>query len=108
MGGVVVEHRVDHLAGRDLALDGVEKTDEFEVAVALHAAADHRAVEYTERREQRGRTVALIILCHGLAAPGLDRQPGLGAVESLDLAFLVEREHHCRRASACSCYLGLP
>jgi len=31
---------------------------------------------------------------HGLAAPGLDRQPGLGAVERLDLAFFIERQHH--------------
>ena len=34
VGGVVVEHRVDHLAGRDFALDGIEKADEFAVAVA--------------------------------------------------------------------------
>jgi hypothetical protein len=36
VGGVVVEHRVDQLAGRDLALDGIEETDEL--AVALYAA----------------------------------------------------------------------
>jgi len=45
VGGVVVKHGVDHLAGRDLALDGIEKADEFAVAVALHAAADDRPVE---------------------------------------------------------------
>jgi hypothetical protein len=28
---------LDRLAGRDLALDNIEKADEFEVAVALHA-----------------------------------------------------------------------
>src|SRR5438132_5817084 len=55
--GVVVEHRVDHLAGGDLALDGIEKADEFAVAVALHAAADHRAVEHAERGEQGGGAV---------------------------------------------------
>jgi len=54
MGGLVVEHRVDHLAGRDLAVDGIEKADEFEVAVALHAAADHRPVEHAEGGEQGG------------------------------------------------------
>jgi len=32
--GVVVKHRVDYLAGRDLALDPIEKADEFDVAVA--------------------------------------------------------------------------
>ena len=52
--GVVVEHRMDHLAGGDLALDGIEKASEFEMAVALHAAADRRAVEHAERGEQRG------------------------------------------------------
>src|SRR5205809_5277431 len=34
---------------------------------------------------------------HGLAAPGLDRQSRLGAVECLDLAFFVDRQHHRMR-----------
>jgi hypothetical protein len=51
MGGIVVEHRVDHLAGGDLALDRIEEADEFEMAVALHAAADYRAIEDAERGE---------------------------------------------------------
>ena len=32
-------------------------------------------------------------MCHGLAAPGLDRPSGLGAVESLDPALFVNRQH---------------
>jgi len=94
MGGGVVEHRVDRLVGRDRALDGIEEADEFAVAVALHAAANHRAVKHAECGEQRGGAMRLVIVCHGLAAAGLDRQPGLGAVESLDLAVCIEREHH--------------
>jgi hypothetical protein len=35
-----------------LALDGVEEADEFLVPVALHAVADHRAVQYVEGGEQ--------------------------------------------------------
>jgi hypothetical protein len=54
VGGIVVEHRVDRLLGRDLAFDGVEEADEFEVAVALHAAADHPSVQHAERGEQGG------------------------------------------------------
>jgi hypothetical protein len=61
VGGIVVEHRMDRLLGRDLAFDGVEEADEFEVAVALHAAADHCSVEHAERGEQGG------------GAPGLRR-----------------------------------
>ena len=94
VGGIVVEDDVDRLASRDLALDGIEKADEFEMAVALHAAPDHRAVEHAERGEQGSGAVALVIVCHGLAAPGLDRQSGLGAVEGLDLALFVDRQHH--------------
>ena len=87
VGGVVVEDDMDQLASRDLALDGIEKADEFEVAVALHAAADHGAVEHAERGEQGGGAVPLVIVRHGLAAPRLDRQSRLGAIERLDLAF---------------------
>jgi hypothetical protein len=83
VGGVVVEHRVDQLAGRDLALDGIEETDELAVAVALHTAADHRPVEHAERGEQGGGAMALVIVGQGLAAPWFDRQSGLGAVERL-------------------------
>src|SRR5436305_674180 len=36
VGGIVVEDDVDQLASPDLALDGIEETDEFAVAVALH------------------------------------------------------------------------
>ena len=54
VGGIVVEDNMDRPIGRDLALDSIEEADEFGVAVALHAAADHRAVEHTERGEQRG------------------------------------------------------
>jgi hypothetical protein len=66
-------------------------------AVALHTAADHRPVEHAERGEQGGGAMALVIVGQGMAAPWFDRQSGLGAVERLDLAFLVEREHHGMR-----------
>ena len=40
VGAIVVENGVDHLAGRDRALDGVKKADELLVGVPWHAAAD--------------------------------------------------------------------
>src|SRR4030095_12811929 len=93
-GGVVVEDDVDRLVSRNLAFDSIEKTDEFDVAVALHAAADDGAVKYAEGGKQGGGAVPLVVMRHGLAAPGLDRQPGRGAVERLDLAFFIDRQHH--------------
>ena len=60
------------------------------MAVALHAAADDRAVEHVEGGEQRGRAVALVVVGHGPGPPLLHRQARLGAVERLDLALLVD------------------
>src|SRR5215208_2554307 len=85
VGGVVVEDDVDDLAGRDLCLDGVEEANELLVPVALHAAADDGAVEDVECGEQRGPSVALVVMRHGAGAALLQGQAGLGAVERLDL-----------------------
>ena len=61
--------------------------------VALHATAEHRAVEDIERGEQGGDAVADIVVGHGAGLARLDRQTGLGPVQGLDLAFLIDREH---------------
>jgi hypothetical protein len=45
VGGVVVQDRVDRLAGGDFALDGVEEADELLMPMALHVAADDGSVE---------------------------------------------------------------
>ena len=86
VGGAVVQDRADLVSGWHRGLDGVEEADELLVPVALHTAADDRAVQYVPRREQRGGAVALVVR-HGAAAPFLQRQAGRGAVERLDLAF---------------------
>ena len=41
---VVVEEDVDGLILWNIGFDGVQKADEFVVAVTLHVAPDHRAV----------------------------------------------------------------
>ena len=92
VGSIVVEDHVNDLAGRDLALDRIQEADELLVAVARHAASDHPAVEDVEGGEQRGRAVALVVVRPGARFAGLQRQAGLGAIERLDLALLVERE----------------
>ena len=63
------------------------------MAMTLHVAADHGAVEHVQRGKQRGGAVALVIVGHGAEPALLQRQAGLGAVERLDLALLVERQH---------------
>ena len=94
VGGVIVEDGVDGFAGRNLALDRVEETDELLVAMALHVAADHGSVEDVHGGEQGGRSVPLVIMGHRSSTALLHRQPGLGAVERLDLAFFVDGQDH--------------
>src|SRR5665647_3025368 len=66
VGCVVVDDGVDRLLDRYLCLDGIEEADELLVPVALHVAADDGTVEDVESSEQRGRTVAFVVVgAHG-------------------------------------------
>ena len=91
--GVVVEDHVDDLAGWHLRLDGVEKANELLMPMALHTATDHRAVEDVERGEQCGGAVAFVVMGERSTSSPLHGQPRLGAIERLDLRFLVDRKH---------------
>ena len=99
VGSVIVENGVDGLAGRNLALDRVEETDELLMPMALHVAADHGSVEDIHGGEQRRRAVPLVIMGHRSGAAFLHRQPGLRAVERLNLALFIDGQDDrvCRR-----------
>ena len=71
VAAVIVEDDVDDLAGWGRHLDGIEKTDELLMPVALHAAADDLAFEHVESRKQRCRAIALVIMGYRPAASGL-------------------------------------
>ena len=85
---------MDDLARWNIALNLVQKANEFLVAMALHVLSGHGAVENVQRCEQGGRTVALVIMGHGRTAPLFHRQAGLGAVEGLYPGLFVDRKHH--------------
>ena len=93
VGSVVVEDDVDGLADRRFGLDGVEEADEFLVTMALHVPTNDGAVEHVEGGKQGGCAVALVVMGHGAEPSLLHRQAGLGTVERLDLALLVDRQH---------------
>jgi len=63
------------------------------VAVTLIAVADYFTGEDIQRGKKSRRPVSLIIVGHCAAATFLQRQPGLGALQSLNLALLVHTEH---------------
>src|SRR3954454_20457648 len=90
---VRVEDGVHPLAGRRGRLDRVEKAEKRLVAMPLHAAAGHRAVEPVEGGEEGRGPVPDIIVGHGRELARLYRPTWLGPVASLDLALLVDRPH---------------
>ena len=100
VGGIVVENGVDEFAGRGFGLQGVEEANELLMAIALHVLAEHRSFEHVERGKQRCRSMALVVVGHGRRAALLHRQARLGPVERLDLALLVDAEHHGMRRRA--------
>jgi hypothetical protein len=74
-------------------VDEPQELDPLDVAVPRLAHRDHAAVERVERREQRGRAMALVVVGDGAGTPALHRQARLRAVQGLDLALLVAAEH---------------
>ena len=63
------------------------------MAMTLHATAEHGAFEDVEGGKQRRGAVPLVVMGQGSGLARLQRQAWLGAVEGLDLAFLVDRQH---------------
>jgi hypothetical protein len=58
-----------------------------------HALADQFSLRHVQRRKQRGRAVALVIVRHRPAPSLLQRQTRLRTIQRLDLALLVNAQH---------------
>jgi hypothetical protein len=69
------------------------------VPVALHALAEDGPVKQVEGGKQGSRAVADIVVGHRPGAALFHRQTRLGAIERLDLALLIDREHQAMRIS---------
>ena len=72
VSGVVIGNGVDQLAGWHAGLNGVEEADELLMPMALHAAADHRAVQHVEGGKQRSGAMALVVMLVWTATDGID------------------------------------
>ena len=93
--GVVIADDVDLHFRRHGLIDEAQKLQPLLMPVALLAQAIDLAVGGVERGKQRGRSVAFVIVRHGLAAALLHRQTGLGAIQRLYLALLIDAKHQC-------------
>ncbi len=79
--------------GSARGIDDIEEANELLMAMTPHTLAEDLALKDIESREQGGDAMPLVIVGHGSGATLLHRQSRLGAVQSLDLAFLIDRQH---------------
>lgn len=92
VGSIIVHDQMQTQFGRRLAVDPLEEPDEFLVPVPRHAVADHFPIEHAQGCEQGGRAIALVVVRHCPTPAFLQRKARLGAIEGLDLAFLVDAQ----------------
>ena len=58
--------------------------------MALHSAAGDGAVEHAEDGERGSDAMQLVVERHGLTAPWVGRQAGLGAIERFEPSFFID------------------
>src|SRR6266446_2062701 len=89
----IVHDDVNVEIGGHMLFDGVEEAAEFLRPVARHAFADDGSGLYVEGGKERGRPVPLIVMGVPFDLPGSHREQRLGAIQRLDLRFLIDAEH---------------
>ena len=92
VGAIVVDDQVEVEPWGKLAIERTKELQELLVAVTRQALADDTTVEHAQRGEQRRGAVALVVVGHRAGAPRLHRQRGLGAIQRLDLALLIDAQ----------------
>ena len=89
---VIVHDEMQIESGRGFDLDLFEEANELLVPMPRHAVANHLAVEHAQGRKHGGRAVAFVVVRHRSTAAFLQRKARLGAIEGLDLTFLVDAQ----------------
>lgn len=91
----VVVHDQMHVEHcRRVGIDSAQELQQLAAAVAPMRLADDLSGRNVERREQRRRAVAFIVVGAPLGDARRQRQDGLRAVQRLDLALLIATQHH--------------
>ena len=98
VGRVVVADDVDFLFGGRASANQVKEPNPFLMAVLVHAASDDVAVGYIHRREERGGSMALVVMGQRLAPPFLERKPRLscGPTPESDSSHRTRGRWHAR------------
>ncbi len=89
LGAIIVRNQMQIHSIGGFAIYFLEKIDKLLMSMPGNSVADHLAVEHAEGGEQGGRPITFVIVCHSPRATFFHQEGRLGAVECLDLTFLV-------------------
>lgn len=93
VGAVVVDDEMDVQVFGDAVVDVPQEGEELLVPVAPLALGEHRTGRHVEGGEQGGGAMADVIVGDAIDVAESHGQQGLGALEGLDLGFLVHAQH---------------
>ncbi len=94
MRGVIVSDQMHRLALGDLAINQTQEAQPFLMPMARQARGDDRALRDMQGGKEGGGAMPLVIVRHRAAAPRLQGQARLRAIQGLDLAFFIHAEDH--------------
>lgn len=91
VSSIVVQNQMDLKMGRDLSIDGVEECTKLYRSVPTMQLTNNLAAFGIQGSEQGSGAVPRIVISAPLGLTGSHGQQRLGAVQSLNLSFLVDR-----------------
>jgi hypothetical protein len=91
---VIVANDVDLFIRSDAGIYFLQEGQAFVMAVPLRRMCKHFAAQVVQRGKESHRPVPIVIMGAGADMAYSERQSGLGALESLALAFLVAAQDH--------------
>jgi len=94
MRGVIVGDQMEGFGREDLAINQTKERQPFLVPMARPAGGDDRAFGNIQGGKEHGGAMPLVVVRHRAAATVLEGQAGLGAIQGLDLAFLIHVKDH--------------
>ena len=90
---VVIDNKVDIQVFGHAGFDVAQKTQELLMPMSQLALSEDLAVGDVERRKQRGRAVANVVVCDAFEVTESHRHHGLRAPKGLNLALLINTQH---------------
>jgi hypothetical protein len=99
MHGVIVGDQMQGRALGNLAVNETEEPEPFLGPVARQIGGEERALGHIQGGKERGRALAFVLVRHRAAAPGLEEQAWLGAIQCVAWIWLFSSTH---RIMVCS------